>query len=81
VALNGGTDSGERRRGEVGPSVREMAGEVGDSIRSLMKEEAHQRPMSMGAWLGQRGTVVRGGVRWWRSAARNWRRWSGHDSR
>jgi hypothetical protein len=49
--------------GEVGSWVREMAGEVGDPIWSPVKEEAHQRAVSMGAWLGRRGTAVRGGVR------------------
>jgi hypothetical protein len=32
--LDSGADSGERRRGEVGPWDGEMAGEVGDSISS-----------------------------------------------
>jgi hypothetical protein len=48
VALDGGTDSGERRRGEVGPWVGEMAGEVVDSIWSPVKEEDHQRAVSTG---------------------------------
>jgi hypothetical protein len=39
--LDGGVDSGERRHGEVGPWVGEMAGEVGDSIWLPAKEEAH----------------------------------------
>jgi hypothetical protein len=62
----------------VGPWVEEMAGEVGDPIWSLVKEEAHQRAVSMGAQLSQRGTVVRGDVRWWRLAAHGSGRWSGH---
>jgi hypothetical protein len=64
--LAGGTDSDKQRRGEVGPWVGEMAGEVGDPIWSPVKEEAHQRAVFTGAWLGWRGTAVRGGVRWWR---------------
>jgi hypothetical protein len=48
ATLDGGADSGERRRGEVGPWVGEMDGEVGKSIRSLAKEEAHQRAVSTG---------------------------------
>jgi hypothetical protein len=39
--LDGGVDSGERRRSEVGLWVGEMAGEVGDSILPPAKEEAH----------------------------------------
>jgi hypothetical protein len=77
-ALDGGADSGEQWRGEVGPWVREMAGEVGDPIWSPVKEEAHHRAVSMGVWLGQRGTAVRGGVRCWRLVARGSGRWSGH---
>jgi hypothetical protein len=46
--LDGSVDSSERRCGEVGPWVREMANEVGDSIWSPTKEEAHQRAVSMG---------------------------------
>jgi hypothetical protein len=76
--LDGGTNSGEQLRGEVGSWVGEMAGEVGDPIWSPVKEEAHQRAVSMGARNGQRGTVVRGDVRWWRSAAHGSGRWSGH---
>jgi hypothetical protein len=34
--------------------------------------------VSTGARLGWRGTTVRGGIRWWRSVARGWGRWSGH---
>jgi hypothetical protein len=34
--------------------------------------------VSTGAWLDRRGTVVRGGVRWWRSTARGSERWSRH---
>jgi hypothetical protein len=78
AALDGGPDSGERRRGEVGPWVGEMAGEVVDSIWSPVKEEDHQRAVSTGARLGRRGTAVRGGVQWWRSAIRGSERWSGH---
>jgi hypothetical protein len=82
--LDGGVDSGERRRGEVGPWVGEMAGEVGDSIWPLVKEKAHQRAVSTGAWLGRRGTAVRGDVWWWRSTAREGgrdtgRRWGDVD--
>jgi hypothetical protein len=76
--LDGGVDSGERRHGEVGSWVGEMAGEVGDSIWPPTKEEAHQRVASMGARLSWRGTAVSGSVRWWRSAARGLGRWSGH---
>jgi hypothetical protein len=65
----GGVDSGEQRRGEVGPWVGEMASEVGDPIWSSVKKEAHQRAVFVGAWLGWRGTTMRGGIRWWRSAA------------
>jgi hypothetical protein len=32
----------------------------------------------VGARLSQRGTVVRGDVRWWRSVAHSSGRWSGH---
>jgi hypothetical protein len=78
-ARDGGTDSGMWQRAEVGPWVREMAGEVGDSIWSLAKEEAHQRAVSTGAWLRQRGTAVRGGIRWWRWVARGSGRWSGYE--
>jgi hypothetical protein len=77
-ALDGDANSGERWRGEVGPWFREMAGEVGDSIWSVVKEEAHRRVVSMGVQLGRRGTTVRDGVRWWRSAAHGSGRWSGH---
>jgi hypothetical protein len=77
-ALNGGVDSGKRRRSEVGLWVGEMAGEVGDSIWPPVKEEAHQSAMSTGARLSRMGTAVRGGVRWWRSAARDSGRSSGH---
>jgi hypothetical protein len=76
--LDDGTDSGEQRRSEVGLWVEEMADEVGDPIWSPMNEEAHQRALSIGAWLGQRGMTVRGGVQWWRSAAHGLGRWSGH---
>jgi hypothetical protein len=48
TALDGGADSGEWRRGEVGPWVGEMADEVGDSIWSPVKDEAHQRAVSTG---------------------------------
>jgi hypothetical protein len=58
-ALDGGVDSCERRRGEVGPWVGEMAGEVGDSIWLPAKEKAHQRAVSMGARLDRRGMAVR----------------------
>jgi hypothetical protein len=40
-ALNGSVDFDERRRGEVGSWVGEMASEVGDSIWPPAKEEAH----------------------------------------
>jgi hypothetical protein len=40
--------SGEQRRGEVGPSVREMASELGDPIWSPVKEEAHKRGFTVG---------------------------------
>jgi hypothetical protein len=76
--LDGGTDSDKQRRGEVGPWVGEMAGEVGDPIWSPVKEEAHQRAVFTGSWLGRRGTAVRGGVRWWRSAAHGSGRCLGH---
>jgi hypothetical protein len=36
--LDGGVDSGERRRWEVGPWVSEITGEVGDSIWLPTKE-------------------------------------------
>jgi hypothetical protein len=62
----------------VGSCVGEMAGEVGDSIWPLAKEEAHERVVSTGAQLNQRGTMVRGGGQWWRSAAHGSGRWSGH---
>jgi hypothetical protein len=39
--LDGGVDSSERQRGEVGSWVSEMAGEVGHLIWPPMKEEAH----------------------------------------
>jgi hypothetical protein len=77
-ALDCGADSDEQWCSEVGPWVGEMAGEVGDPIWSPVKEEAHQRVVSTRARLGRRGTVVRGGVRWWRSATDGSRRWSGH---
>jgi hypothetical protein len=48
TALDGGADSGEWRRGEVGSWVGEMADEVGDSIWSPVKEEDHQRAVSTG---------------------------------
>jgi hypothetical protein len=73
-----GEPQGARRRGELGSWVGEMAGEVADPIWSPAKEEAHQRAVSTGARLGQRGTTVRGGVRWWRWAAHGSGRWSGH---
>jgi hypothetical protein len=77
-ALDGGVDFGERRCGEVGSWVGEMAGEVGDPIWLPAKEEAHQRAVSTGARLGRRGTTVRGDVQWWRSVARGSGRWLGH---
>jgi hypothetical protein len=76
--LDGGTDSGEQWHSEVGPWVGEMADQVGDPIWSPVKEEAHQRAVSMGAWLDRRGTTVRGGVRWWRPVAHGSGRWSRH---
>jgi hypothetical protein len=77
--LDGGVDSDERRRGEVGPWVGEMDGEVGDSIWPPAKEEAHQRVVSIGARLDQRGTAVRGGVRWWRLVTHGSGRWPRHE--
>jgi hypothetical protein len=46
--LYGGVDSSDRRRGEVGPWVGEMADEVGDSIWPPVKEEDHRRVVSLG---------------------------------
>jgi hypothetical protein len=51
---------------------------------SSTKEEAHQRAVSTGAWLGRRGTAVRGGGRLWRSVAQKsgrdmGARWGGVD--
>jgi hypothetical protein len=60
--LDSGADSGERRRGEMGSWVGEMAGDVGDSIWSSVKEEAHQRAVSTGAQLGWREMAVEDGV-------------------
>jgi hypothetical protein len=52
--------------------------EVGDLLEAHRGGGLTSEVVSTGVQLGRRGTVVRGGVRWWWLTARGSGRWSGH---
>jgi hypothetical protein len=80
TALPIGTGSGGRpilavTGGKVGRGgVLWLHGTVGKQLEEHQRGGLTRGVVSMGAWLGRRGTSVRGGVRWWWSAAHGSRR-------
>jgi hypothetical protein len=55
-----------------------LHGAVGKRLEAQRRGGLTRGVVSTGAQLSQRGTAVRGGVRWWWSAAHSSGRWPGH---